>query len=163
MKITPEHLKVLTALGFGDVPDCEPSFVFHTDVLACDTRMSVAGEHATDCAYIYYANLAYEQELLDGFFFAPSMLEHLIMQYPDRFHFDPLLQKLNHQLGTECKLVFLAGIPMLFIEVAPYEWVMGNVSSALSDILKIVGASEYILNGEQQRLYSDDHPMSENA
>lgn len=153
--ISNERLAQLTKLGFGDVPDCDPSFAFGTKVLAYDTMMSVQGDHATDRAYVYYSCVQYENEELDGFFFAPSLLECMVYPYREKWSFESLLQEICDQLGCEARLVWIGSFPMIYVEITEYDWKIQNIVSSLSDILKLIGVLDYILPHEYRRLLTE--------
>ena len=155
-RIPPERLEHLTELGFGNLPDCDPSYAFGTQALALDTKMSVRGDHADDCAYVYYARPVVDGEQLDGFFFAPSMLEYLNMMYGNAWDFAPLMDEINGHIGGYGRYVSVGGFPMLYVEIFAYDWKSRDLSDPLSEILKLVGISDYVLGGELDRLRKEN-------
>ena len=151
-RIPPERLELLTELGFGDTPDCDPSYAFGTQTLALDTKMGVRGDHAEDRAYVYYARTEVDGEVLDGFFFAPSMMDYLNMMYGNSWDFAPLMDKINGYIGGYGRYVGVGGFPMLYVEVFETDWKNRDLRDPLSEILKLVGISDYVLGGELERL-----------
>ena len=145
--ISEEKLKLLTELGFGRVPDCDPSYSFDTPAVAYDTNMIVRGDHADDRAYIYYACTKVNDEVLDGFFFAPSIIEHPILNY-QTFNCNALVEEINNQIGSCARYVFVGGFPMFFVEVDEYDWKSKDLRFPFSDMLKIVGILDYFLSRE---------------
>ncbi len=148
--ISLDRLNLLTKLGFGAVPDCDPSFAFRTSVVALNTNMIVRGDHADDVAYIYYACVQKDDELLDGFFYAPSLLEHPLLNY-QIFDIDGLLNEISKHVYCSVRFVGVGGIPMLFVEISEYDWKMNDLHSPLSDMLKLIGILDYFLSREFNR------------
>ena len=139
--------------GFADPPICDLLTVFGCPTLALDTKMTVRGDHADDCAYVYYASKEVDGELLDGLFYAPSLLEHLYFLGREKgWSFDALWQEVDNTLGSDGRLVFVSGCPAIFIEIYESSWAQRDLRCEISDMLKIVGALDYLLCREQQRL-----------
>ena len=145
-----ERLEILKELGFTDVPDCEPSAAFKTYVVALDTNIIVRGDHADDIAYIYYSCVEVDGEVLDGFFFAPSILEHPFLNY-QTYDVKALLEEIDKDMYTGAKYVFVGGYPMIFMEVSEYDWKSKDLRILLSDMLKIIGVTDYFFSREFNR------------
>lgn len=149
-KITLERLELLKKLGFGDVPDCEPSYTFNTPVLALNTKMVVHGDHSDDIAYIYYAREIVDNEVLEGLFFAPSILEHPHLNH-QIYDVGKLLDEINAPLNTMGRYVYVGGFPMIFVEVTEYDWKYNDISSVLGDMFKLIGVTDYFFSKEFNR------------
>ena len=145
--IPTERLEILEKIGFGDVPDCDPSFAFHTAVVALNTKMVVRGDHASDIAYIYYACVEDGEEVLDGFFYAPSLFEHPFLNY-QTFDINSLLKEIEEHSNVSSRFVGVGGISMIFVSVDEYDWKMKDLYSPLSDMLKLVGVLDYFMSRE---------------
>ena len=144
-KISDDKMQLLKELGFGRVPDCDPSFAFHAPVVAYNTNMMVRGDHADDCAYIYYACIEIDGEVLDGFFYAPSILEHPLLNY-QKWDVNEVLQELENHAGCFVRELSVGGIPMLFVEIDEYNWKLKDLRFPFSDMLKVVGSTDYLFS-----------------
>ena len=154
-KISPERLELLTKMGFKNPPDCDPTDAFFGPSVALDTMMSVRGDHADDHAYVYYACLKEKDEVLDGLFYAPSLLEHPLLNY-QKWNIEPILVKIADISACYARLVSVGGIPMLFIEIDEYDWQTRNLRLPLSDMLKLVGLLDYFLPRELKRMLEEN-------
>ena len=103
--ISPEREALLKACGFGTPPDGEDTNAFYYRSLALDTRMSVSGDHTSDQAYIHYA----ETDELCGFFYAPSLLEHLMTFHRDDCNAKALVRELRRFTSCDIELVSVGG------------------------------------------------------
>ena len=148
--ISPSRLELLKSMGFGKAPDCDATDAFRGPVVAYDTQMSVQGDHATDHAYIYYASGVDGSEVLDGLFYAPSLLEHPLLNY-QHWNIKPILQKIAEYCYSEARDVSVGGIPMIYIEIADVSWKMNDIRFDLSDMLKLVGILDYFLQSELEK------------
>ena len=148
---------LLKEYGFGDAPICDLMAVFRGPHLALNTNMTIRGDHADDLAYVYYASMEVDGELFDGLFHVPSLLAHLhVLGHKCGWSFEPLLQELNGALGCEARLVFLSGYPAIFTEVYEASWATRDLRFEISDMLKIVGAADYLLCKEYERLLAEE-------
>ena len=141
-----ERQELLKKLGFGEPPNSDPTSFFTTYHIAYDSNMVVRGDHDDDWVYIYYSCEEYEGELLDGFFHAPSILEHPLLNY-QIFDINAMLDEINQHANTMARLVFI-GVPMIFVEISEYEWKTKNLHIPFSDMLKLVGILDYYLSRE---------------
>ena len=141
-----EKLEILKELGFGRFPDCDPSYAFGSAPLALDTKMIVRGDHADDCAYIYYAKTKIDSVEVEGLFFAPSILEHPTLNYLT-YDFDSVLEEINTHISSEVRYCFVGGIGMIYIEISSYDWEL-ELRYPLSDMLKLIGITDYVLSRE---------------
>ena len=156
-EIKEARFALLQEYGFGDAPICDLLAVFRGPHLALDTKMTIRGDHADDLAYVYYASMEVEGELLDGFFHTPSLLEYLYVLGRERgWSFEPMLQEINRAFGCEARLVFLSGYPAIFTEVYEASWATRDLRFEISDMLKIVGATDYLLCQEYERLLAEE-------
>lgn len=145
-QISKERIELLKKHGFGETPDCDVMIAFHSFSMALDTKMSIQGDHATDCAYIFYSRTeSNDGELLDGLFHAPSLLEYMLWQYRGEWSFSRMLGNINRQLGNSIRLVSVGGIPMLYCELSDVDWTDCYFNFSVSDMLKLVGQLDYLL------------------
>ena len=149
IKISSERIEILTKIGFGNVPDCDPSFAFGTFALALNTNMIVRGEHADDIAYIYYTCIEIDERIYDGLFYAPSLLEHPYLNY-QIFDVNKVLDKINQYAFCDAEYICVGGIHMIFVPICDYEWKV-DIKTPLSDMLKIVGILDYFLTHEYEK------------
>ena len=153
MNIPQARLDILKELGFGRVPDCDCSYAFGTQTLALDAKMTVNGDHASDIAYIYYACYSDKGEVLDGLFYAPSLLEYMPMFAEREWHFDGMLEDICHTISCEASVVFVGGFPMIFVPTYDYDFTKGeNLRDPLSDMLKLIGICDYFLSREREKI-----------
>ena len=151
-KIDEKRIEILKEHGFDNPPICDLLTVFSCHTLALDSKMSVSGDHGDEHAYIYYACKEVNGELLDGLFYVPSLLEYLyFIKREQNYNFNNVLQELNKHLHTEGKLVFISGCPAIFIDIYEYCWTSRDLRFEISDMLKIVGTMDYVLNKELQK------------
>ena len=156
--IPNERLIQLTELGFGRVPDCDPSFAFKSDVVAYDTNMIVRGDHADDCAYIYYSRTVVDGEILDGFFFAPSLFEHPWVNH-QICNIDGILKEIEEQVSCFARLVGVGGIWMIYVEIDEYCWKMKDLRFPFSDMLKLVGILDYFLSRQYNLMLQENNKL----
>ena len=148
-KLSSKHIEVLTKIGFGNVPDCDPSFAFGTFTLALNTNMIVRGDHADDVAFIYYSCVEVDGRIYDGLFYAPSILEHPHLNY-QTFDVNEILDKINQYAYCDAEYVGIGGIHMIFLPISKFQWEL-DIKDALSDMLKIVGILDYLLTSEYNK------------
>ena len=151
-----DRLDLLTKLGFTDVPDCDPSFAFDAPRVALDTKMIVQGDHADDCAYIYYSCITLDGEVLDGLFYAPSLLEHPLMSY-QKYDIECILKEIDNELFCSPRRVFVGGFPMIFVPIEGYCWDIKNITTPLSYMLKLVAILDYIMARDYRILLEIEH------
>ena len=154
----PEIRKeILTEYGFGDPPICDLLTIFNCPTMALDTKMSVRGEHCDECAYVYYASREVDGELLDGLFYVPSLLEHLyFLGKEENWSFDKMGQEPNDTLCADTRLVFISGCPAIYTEIYESSWTQRDLRFEISDMLKVVGALDYILSKELMRMLNKE-------
>ena len=140
--ISSERAEQLKEFGF-DVyaTNCDLLTVFNRQVYGKDTKMSVSGDHSDEIAEIIYAEL----DDLQGFFYAPSLLEYLLTFHREACKVEELLEIFAGFCSCEVSLQFVGGTPMFFIEADETDWKCGLAKCAVSDILKIVGVSDFWL------------------
>ena len=155
-EIREARFALLKKNGFENPPICDLMSVFNCPNLALDTRMSVRGDHSDEIAYIYYASVEVDGELLDGLFYVPSLLEYLYFLGREKgWSFNDLWQDLNNTIYGDARLVFLRGYPAIFTEIYESSWSEKDLRFEISDMLKIVGSLDYVLNKELQRMLAE--------
>lgn len=160
--IPEPRLTILKKLGFADVPDCDPSYAFGTQVLALDAQMSVEGDHATDIAYIYYACVTDKDETLDGLFYAPSLLEYMPVYAKGEWHFDAMLSDICQTISCEASVQNIGGFPMIFVPTDAYDFSEGEcLRFPLSDMRKLIGITDYFLSREKMRFMGKSNASAE--
>ena len=160
--IPENRLTVLKKLGFTNVPDCDPSYAFGTQVMALDAQMSVEGDHATDRAYIYYACVTDNDERLDGLFYAPSLLEYMPVFAKGEWHFDAILSDVCQTISCEASVQNIGGFPMIFVPTDEYdfsEWECLRLP--ISDMRKLIGIADYFLCRERRKFTAQGNALSE--
>ena len=151
--VIKSRFEILRENGFSEPPICDLMSVFHGPCLALETGMSVRGDHCDECAYVYYASMEVNGELLDGLFYVPSLLEYLyFLGRKSGWSFDLQLQHLNAAISADTRLVFLSGFPAIFSEIYSTSWSERDLRFEISDMLKIVGALDYLLSEELNRM-----------
>ena len=118
--ISPEREALLKACGFGAPPDGGDTVVFDYRSLALDTRMSVTGDHASDHAYIHYA----ETDALCGFFYAPSLLEYLFAFHHDAWDVKAMIRELLYTLARGTLKVSFASHEPRRRDMTPVRYVV---------------------------------------
>ena len=152
MDIPQARLDILKELGFGTVPDCDCSYAFNTKALALDAQITVNGDHASDIAYIYYACVSRENEVPDGLFYAPSLLEYMPMYAERNWRFDEMLEDICNTIHCEASIVGIGGFPMIFVPVYEYDFTKEeSLRDPLSDMLKLIGICDYFLSREREK------------
>ena len=151
-KITPEREALLTACGFGAPPDGEDTAAFEYRSLALDTRMSVSGDHTSDHAYIHYA----ETDELCGFFYAPSLLEHLMTFHRNACDAKRMVREIRRFTSCDIELVFIHGYPMIFTPMYENDTTPEDVFWQISDMLKIVGQLDFLLSRKRDRIRREE-------
>lgn len=146
--ISPERKTLLNECGFGAPPDGEDTAAFDYRSLALDTKMSVTGDHASDHAYIHYA----ETDDLCGFFYAPSLLEYLMTFHRDDCNAKAIVRELRRFSSCELSLVFLRGYPMIFTPMYDTDTTPDDLRFQISDMLKVVGQLDYFLSRKHDRI-----------
>ena len=158
--IPENRLTVLKKLGFTNVPDCDPSYAFGTQVMALDAQMSVEGDHATDQAYIYYACVTRNGEPLDGLFYAPSLLEYMPGFAGREWHFDEMLTDICNTISCEASIQDIGGFPMIFVPTDEYDFSeYEELRFPLSDMRKLIGITDYFLFREKRRFTKQGNPL----
>ena len=148
----PERLEALRAMGFGEVPDCDVSYAFQAPTVSLDTKITVQGDHGSDCVYIYYSQpVDSEGNSLCGYFQAPSLLEYLPLEFGKKFSTERLVREVGRVCGSEVRLVQVHGYPMLYVE-ADTEY---SLRYGYSDIMKAVGQMDYFLSRVWLRLMAE--------
>ena len=138
--------EMLSKVGFGNVPDCDVSYSFGSNVVALDTKIVVQGDHADDLAYIYYAMIEDRGEMLEGFFYAPSLLEHPLLSY-QTFDISEILDEVNKQINCDGRIISCGGFYMIYISF-DYYCIEYDFRLPLSDMLKVIGILDYFLSKE---------------
>ena len=156
-EIPSEHLALLQQYGFGQSPDCDLLGAFSHGDLAMDTHMEVSGDHATDHAYIYYAITQTNEGELEGLFYAPSLLEYLPMEFPEDWKPARLLAQVNVQLEEKAKIVHVGGFPMFYLPIENYDWEYDGLRTVVSDMLKLVARTDYLLSRKWNALMAKRH------
>ncbi len=151
-ELSEERLALLRESGFRDDVCCGACSAFHCAVYVLDTKMTVKGQHATDRAYIIYAREESGDGMLDGFFYAPTLLEYMLNFHYDEWDYEKMMRQINRGLDCEARIVDIHGIPMVFIEIYERAWEKRDLGAQLSDILKIVGQLDYLLPPEWLKL-----------
>ena len=146
--ISPEREALLKACGFDAPPDGEDTAALDYRSLALDTRMSVSGDHATDQAYIHYA----ETDELCGFFYAPSLLEYLMAFHREACNVKRMVCELRKFTSCDIELVCVHGYPMIFTPIYENDTTPEDVSWQISDMLKIVGQLDFLLSRKLDRI-----------
>lgn len=147
--ISPERVALLKACGFAAPPDGEDTDALRYRSLALDTRMLVTGDHATDYAYIHYA----ETDELCGFFYAPSLLEYLLNFHGDKVNEKVLVRELSRYSDCKISLVSVCGYPMIFTPIYENDTTVHDLMYQISDMLKVVGQLDYILPRKRDRIW----------
>ena len=146
----PERVALLKKLGFEEAETLGPSFC--SPVWALDAQMLVQGTHATDRCHILYACEQTEAEVLEGLFYAPSLLEYLLTDYLGEWSPERMLKEINRQTDTSIRLVDVGGIPMLFTRIDDRNWKESDLRFQISDMLKLIGQLDYLLPRKWKRL-----------
>ncbi len=152
-KIAPERIEILKEYGFDPELDCRWWAPFRSPICAMDTHMLVEGDHATDHSYIIYAAAEeVEGATLEGLFYAPSLLEHMLVEFRGEWSFPAMLRQISRQ--TDCKLqpVDVGGLPMIFVEIRESDWQEGDLRFQVSDMLKVVGVMDHLLSRKRRSL-----------
>lgn len=147
--ISPERVALLKACGFAAPPDSEDSEAFYYRSLTLDSKMLVTGDHATDYAYIHYA----ETDELSGFFYAPSLLEYLLTFHGDEINVKNLIRELSRYSDCDLSLVSVRGYPMIFTPIYQNDTTVHDLRYQISDMLKVVGQLDYILPRKRDRIW----------
>ena len=155
MKLSSDRRKVLEEHGFAPSPDCDVLTALGAP-LALDARIWVQGEHGTDCSHIFYATAEVDGEVLDGLFYAPSLLEYLMQWYGKRWSPKRTIREVNRCLDDEVRLVFVRGMPMIYYELAEYEWQIGTLSWSISDMIKAIARLDCLLPRVLKRMLEQD-------
>lgn len=134
--------------GFEDSPDSDEITAFHAPSIALDTKMIVQGDHADDCAYIFYSRPEVDGKTLDGLFYAPSIFEYLVYRKGEGWSPKPILEKINRYTDCEIELKPVGGLMMLFCEIPDVDWQYKDIRFEISDMLKAVGQLDYFLQEE---------------
>ncbi|MBQ7789598.1 MAG: hypothetical protein IJ398_08115 [Clostridia bacterium] len=151
--ISAECCALLKKYGFDDSSNRDLSFGFPAPAYVMDTKMLVQGDHTTDHAYIYYACVdTYEGERLDGFFYSPSLLEYLLIDFGGEWDFNRMLKAIQRQLDCEVRLVSVNGYPNLFIELDEQDGKTADIRFQISDMLKLIGQLDYLLSRKLESL-----------
>lgn len=137
-----EHLELLQSLGFTRyISGCELMYAFRKPAYGIDTRMLVQGDHATDYADLIYA----DEEDFQGFCYAPSMLERLMMSHPYTHGVEKMLRQIGRVTGVWVELAPVGPYPMFVIRCDDGDFTCGNIRYYLSDMLKLIGILDYHL------------------
>ena len=148
----PRRLEALRAMGFGEVPDCDVSYAFQAPTVALDTKITVQGDHGSDCVYIYYSRpVDLEGNSLCGYFHAPSLLEYLPLEFGKKFSIERLVREVSRVSSSEVRLVYVHGYPMLYVEADTDDF----LRDGYSDIMKTVGQMDYFLSRAWLRLMAE--------
>ena len=152
-ELSADRLALLKKCGFDDSPDSDLSRGFPAPAFAMDTQRLVQGDHATDHAYLYYACVkTWEDEELEGLFYASSLLEYLLVDYGGEWDFGRMLKTIQKQLDCEVRLVSVQGYPFLHIGIDEHNWRTADIRSEISDMLKLIGQLDYLLPRKRDSL-----------
>ena len=151
-QISSDRVAVLKKYGFQESTSehrCGMADYFYSPILFRDTGMLVTGDHATDYATLIYA----EEDGRCGLFYAPSMLEYLLLDFGGEWSVERLMRDLNH--GSDCKLTLEAvgGLPMIYTEIDDTDWKTGDLDYQVSDMLKVIGRLDYILLRKRNKFW----------
>lgn len=148
--------KALEALGFGEIPDSEDAYALRGPRMAIKTPMLVSGDHASDIAYVYYAKAETDKGVLEGFFYSPSLLEGLLLEFGGQWSPTRMLRELNRERDCEIDLVFAGGYPFFFTELADMDFDENSgghgLGITLGDMYKLVGQLDYLLSRKRRSL-----------
>ena len=148
--------KALVALGFGEIPDSEDAYALRGPRMAIKTPMTVSGDHASDIAYIYYAKAETDKGVLEGFFYSPSLLEWLLLEFGGQWSPARMLRDLNRERDCKIDLVFAGGYPFFFTELTDmaFDEALGDhwLGITLGDMYKLVGQLDYVLPRKRRAL-----------
>lgn len=140
--ISPERAEQLKAFGFDEyTTNCDLLTLFNRQVYGKNTKMCVCGDHSEEIAEVIYAEL----DDLQGFFYAPSLLEYLLTFHREACNVEELLEIFCGFCSCEVSLQFVGGSPMFFVCADETDWKYDLAKLAVSDILKIVGVSDFWL------------------
>lgn len=123
---------------------CELAYAFKNSAYYLDTKMLVEGSHATDYAEIIYA----EEESFVGLCYYSSLMEYILTDFSNH-NVEKMLKKIGKTLGTSVLLEDVGGYPMIVKKCNDADFERGSIKNKVSDMLKIVGILDYLL---QQKL-----------
>ena len=128
------------------------SYAFQAPTVALDTKITVQGDHGSDCVYIYYSMpVDSEGNPLCGYFHAPSLLEYLPLEFGKKFSIERLVREVSRVSSSEVRLVYVHGYPMLYAEADTDDF----LRDGYSDIMKTVGQMDYFLSRAWLRLMAE--------
>ena len=150
-RIAPEREALLRQFGFqGSESDymrrmCQ---YFSGFQMVLDAKMLVSGDHATDYSAIIYA----EADGFCGLYYAPSILEYMLLDYGKDWNFDRFLRELNRYSDCEITLRSQSGLPSFCVEITEQAFADKDIAYEVSTMLKLVGQLDYLLIRTRDRL-----------
>ena len=149
--IAPEKEELLRQFGFqGSESDymrrmCQ---YFSGFQMVLDPKMLVTGDHATDYSAIIYA----EEDGFCGLYYAPSILEYMLLDYGKEWDFKRFLRELNRFSDCEITLRSQSGYPSFCVEITEQAFADKDIEYEVSTMLKLVGQLDYLLMRTRERL-----------
>lgn len=153
-QIALERIELLKEYGFREnigENRCGMDYYFTSPILFLDTGMLVTGDHATDYAHIIYA----EEGERCGLFYAPSILEYLLIDFGGDWSVERLMRDLNRNSNCTLILEDVGGLPMIYTEISDSDWTNHDLKHQVSDMLKVIGQLDYILPQKRERLWKE--------
>ena len=146
---------VLRELGFSERYS---HYAFRSRTLSYDTGILVDGDHATDCATLFYAC----EDGMRGFFYPSSLLELLLTDYNDEAYILRLVKRISIRCHTRLSLVSVYGTPMIHAPIKDMDleaFDARSVRYSFSAMLKMIGQLDYLLPPRYDKLSAGRDPV----
>ena len=145
--MTEEFEAKLAEYGFHRyTTNCELLSVFGSGY-CYDTKMIVEGDHSSERAELVYLN----KDGFEGLCYAGSLLEALIMNYPN-LGVQRIIKQMYVHMDTDIELRWIGGYPMIVSPCTEQDFWDGGIEYHISDMLKVIGMLDYLLPRREQYL-----------
>ena len=118
---------------------------FTKDTYVLEPNILVQGAHATDIACIHFV----DEEEVKGFCYYSSLLEELAMRFPFTHNAEGIIKKINKFSDSNIKIKWINCYNFIVSECDETDLKNGTLIYSLSDIMKVIGQLDYLV---QKRL-----------
>lgn len=146
--MTNEFIEKLESYGFKRyLKNCDLLVAFRKPAYYYDSKMIVAGAHSTEDADIIYV----EEENFKGLTYASSLMEDIMLNYPNH-NIKHIIKQIAKTTDTEIEFKFIGGYPMVVSACDETDFNDGGIVYHISDMLKIIGSLDYLLQRRDRYL-----------
>ena len=147
--MTEEFIEKLKSYGFERyLKNCELLDAFRKPAYYYDSKMIVAGAHSSENADIIYV----EEDDFKGLTYASSLMEVIMIDYPTNHNIQKIVKQVAKITDTEIEFRSIGAYPMVVSACDETDFDNGEIKYHISDMLKVIGALDYLLQKRDRYL-----------